>query len=212
MSDPYAAAALKIASETIEAGAVAQQRIRETLMHHSAQSIDFFMGGFLRINGAGYMKVANALKNGTFGIHRLDMDPGEAAFFDAKTGYFGVPRSPSWGLNFYDRVTIVHESTHAQIALAYGFNPIMYDSLNEAAAYIAGAVYQNELNKGPVMEDESMVRAKSSQIAKSIYGRKGAIIPAEDVEQLRAFVALSPRYQRHSVTYYSKNYLPPEKW
>jgi hypothetical protein len=210
MSDPSAVAALKIVSETIEAGALAQQRIRETLLHHAAQSIDFFMGGFIHISGAGYLKVANALKNGTFGIHRLDMDPGEAAFFDAKTGYFGVPRAPSWGLNWYDRATIVHESTHAQIALAYGFNPIMVDSLNEAAAYIAGAVYHNVLNKGPVMEDESLVRAKSSQIAKSIYGQKGAIIPGKDVEQLRAFVALTPQYQRDSLTYYSKNYLPPE--
>jgi hypothetical protein len=198
MSDPSAAAVLKIASDTIEAGALAQQRIRETLMHHSAQNIDFFIGGFIHINGAGYLKAANALKNRTFGMHRLDMDPGEAAFFDAKTGYFGVPRSMSWGLNWYDRVTIVHESTHAQIALAYGFNPIVYDSLNEAAAYIAEAVYQNELNKGPVIEDESMVRAKSSLIAKSIYGRKCAIVSGQDVEQLRAFVALSPRYQRHS--------------
>src|ERR1700761_8055677 len=142
-------------------------------MHHSAQSIDFFIGGFIHLNGAGYLKVANALKNGTFGIHRLDMEPGAAAFFDAKTGYFGVPRSPSWGLNFYERSTIVHESTHAQIALTYGFNPIMADSLNEAAAYIAEAVYQNELNKGPIMEDDTLFRVKSSQIAKSIYGRKG---------------------------------------
>jgi hypothetical protein len=212
MSDPYAAAALKIASDTIAAGALAQQRIRETLLHHCAQAIDFFMGGFVHINGAGYLKVANALKNGTFGIHRLDMDPGAAAFFDAKTGYFGVPRSPSWGLHFYDRATIVHESTHAQIALNYGFNPIMADSLNEASAYLAEAVYKNELNKGPVTEDESLILVKSSQIAKSIYGRKGAIIPEQDVEQLRAFVALTPHYQRKSLTYYSKNYLPPEKW
>jgi hypothetical protein len=181
--------------------AALKQRLIGLLRSPSVQKIDFFIG-YMHINGAGYLRVADAVANGSIGLFVGGVSAGAAAEFSPPGRFFRFPEG-TYGLNRSDESDMVHESTHALRALTYTRQSQMLIAAtqNEAAAYVAGALY--DLYVGSPNGSFQPIFIKAAQIAQSIKDRKGALVSPQDEANLRAFIAFHPVYSNAGKTYSS---------
>jgi hypothetical protein len=78
------------------------------------------------------------------------------------------------------------------------------DSTDEAAAYVAGALYCEYA--GVVVPVVKPQFVKAAQIAKSIMNKPGAMVSAQDEGHLRTFVFTRMLYWNAGMTYDSTGY------
>jgi hypothetical protein len=177
-----------LASTLVHQGA-AKVAIGTILQSPQVRQIDFYIG-YLHINSAGYNLVVNAVANGKIDVQAGGVIPGAGAMYTPDNRVFNFPDT-LLGLGTYDNFNIVHESTHALISEVYSrsFGPVR-DSLDEAAAYIAGALYLRY--SGIQTPQNSPIFVKAHQIATNI--QKGAVVPAKDEEDLRYLIIAQPLY------------------
>jgi hypothetical protein len=194
---------IKLSGDAIQEAALRQCLIR-VLMSPEAQKIDFFLG-YMHINGVGYRLVADAIVKGSIGVRIGGVPDGAAATFDPSENVFNFLNGTNGSL-LSNQGVMVHESTHAMKSLLYPFRVgwTVADTQDEAAAYVAGSLYM--IYAGAPYNSPTLPYAKADQIARSIQGKKGAIVPARDEGHLRAFVASHPVYSQMGVDYYSLVY------
>jgi hypothetical protein len=177
-----------------------KRRVINILKSPTTGKIDFYLGS-MHVTGAGYLRVADAISVDKIGV-RIGMVPAGAAasfqpwVFDFPNGQYGALPS--------DQATIVHEATHAMKALTLSFAGLVPDTQNEAAAYVAEALYMRYLGSSVGNGLPQWVRA--DLIAKSIMGQPGAIVPKTDEDNLRVLVAMRPVYFQSGITYSSTKY------
>jgi hypothetical protein len=75
------------------------------------QKIDLFIG-YMHINGVGYLRVADAIADGSIKVSIGDLPAGAAAAFYPGDMFYRFPDA-SYGLTQSDEEDFVHESTHA---------------------------------------------------------------------------------------------------
>ncbi len=181
--------------------AALKQRLIGLLKSPLVQKIDFLIG-YMHINGAGYLHVANALANGSIKLFVGGVPAGAGAAFYPGDRVFRFPEG-AYGLSRSDEALMVHESTHAIRALTYTRQSMMLiaSTQNEAAAYVAQALYTLYVgSSGSYFEP---IFIKADQIARSIKDRKGAVVSPQDEANLRAFIAFLPLYSNEGKTYSS---------
>ena len=183
-------------------------RLIAILTSPAAQKIDFFLG-YMHINGFGYQRVADALREGSIGVGLGNVPSGAAAAFDSDENLFEFPDG-GFGLTLAsDQGTIIHEATHAMKSLLYPFKVgwTVADTQDEAAAYVAGSLYMFYIGKSFTgAPGAPLVFVKADQIARSIQDQKAAIVSARDEGHLRAVVATDPLYSEFGINYYSLVY------
>jgi hypothetical protein len=185
--------------------AILKQTIIRVLSSPATQRINFFIG-FLHITGAGYRRVVSALNDGSITVKIGKPSEGAAAEFHSNEDYYLFPDRP-YGFAPVDLLNIVHESTHAIIAHAQA-SPAVADTSNEAAAYVAGALWN--LYAGSPIPRKSFVTAplvvEANIIADRIKNPPGGLVSAEELARLRAFIAIHPTYYNLGVNYFSHVY------
>lgn len=185
--------------------AVLKQTIIRVLNSPATQKINFFIG-VLHITGAGYRKVVSALNDGSITVKIGKPSEGAAAEFHTDEDYFLFP-DRSYGFAPADLLNIVHELTHAIISHAQASLAVA-DTSNEAAAYVAGALWN--LHAGSPIARESFVTAplivQANVIADRIKNQPGALVSTEELARLRAFIAINPVYYNMGVNYISHVY------
>ena len=192
----------------------------ELLRSPAAQKIDFSLGPY-SINGSGYLKVAAAILNGKM---RVDVNPGrlapdEGAMYNYPTNEL-IFRTAALGSSNIQRMNVVHECTHALIANS-GFRWDATYTHNEAAAYVAGALYVGYAYRSLAREmgtDTSYPFqapgepfATAWTIAESIRNVKGASVSAKDAISLRSVVVASNTYAKYGVTFGTGVGLSPKR-
>jgi hypothetical protein len=179
-------------------------RLKYILLSPAVQGIDLRMA-HMRITGASYRWVVNALGSGRIEIKIGGIPSGGAAAFD--NGAFRFPDVTFGLLDAGARRSIVHESTHAFFHLFYNNLALprtsMPDTLNEAAACIAAELYL--LRAGEVSSDELPQHQKAKQIVGFLVNNLYTEVPVAELAQLRQILASRPAYQRMGVTYNSYN-------
>jgi hypothetical protein len=185
--------------------AALKERLIGILQSPEAQKIDFFLG-YMHISGLGYLRVADALRRGSMQISIGTVPEGAAAAFSNARNLFHFP-DKTYGILAGERSDMVHEATHAMKSLLYPFKVgwSVTDTQDEAAAFVAGALYM--LYAGASFTGAPAF-VKAIQIARSIQGQKGAIVPARDEGHLRAFIAAHPVYSEAGINYCSTLYRP----
>jgi len=93
--------------------AALKQRLVGLLRSPLVQKIDFFIG-YMHINGVGYLRVADAVSNGSIKLLVGNVPAGAAAAFYAGDRVFRFPDG-TYGLNRNDEADMVHESTTAAL-------------------------------------------------------------------------------------------------
>lgn len=179
----------------------------QILNSQAAQSINFAIGPY-RITGASYLKVAAALLTGDIAVDvnpsRLKPDQG-AMYLPGENEF--VVRTAALTATLVQRMTVVHESTHAAIDIQ-GFR---YDdtwSDNEAAAYVAGALYMYKTSLSSIWDGDTSIDlmtrvepwATAFRIAASISSGNPNV-PAKDAIDLRAKIKGSQPYKRLGMTF-----------
>ena len=179
---------------------VLKRRTMKILRSPEAQKIDFHFG-IMNVTGVGFLRVADAVSRNKIGIRLGMVSPGAAAefsrwVFDFPNGQYG--RFP------LEEATIVHEAVHAMKELILPVAGLVPNSQNEAAAYVAGALYLRYIGAASPNSLPQMVKA--DLIAKSIMAQRGAMVSESDAANLRVWVTTRPVYRDIGVTYSSTVY------
>ena len=98
---------------TIVREAALKQRLVGLLRSPLVQKIDFFIG-YMHINGVGYLRVADAVSNGSIKLLVGNVPAGAAAAFYAGDRVFRFPDG-TYGLNRNDEADMVHEFNDCSI-------------------------------------------------------------------------------------------------
>jgi hypothetical protein len=180
--------------------------VTRILRSAAAQRIDFSIG-YLHITGAGLRRVADDVDRGSIAIEIGGVPPGAGAAYSPDGKFYFPDRS--YGFQASEEMDIVHEATHALVAVYRRGRIWPPDTLDEAAAYLSEALYN--VYRGSPVTDVSLVlpqQIQASLIANSIQAHAGALVPARDEGLLRAFVASRPVYSQSGITYSSSVYSP----
>jgi membrane protease subunit (stomatin/prohibitin family) len=134
-------------------------------------------------------------------------DPDEAealAHYNHHTGVYTFP-SYDFGIGSMEQAVIVHESVHALVGIRYGTKrPVVVTRTeNEAAAYVANALYLRYAVKLPISYWSMQIKA--DEIAGRIMNVKNAIVPERDANMLRTLITYDPTYFKHGVRFSTPN-------
>ena len=187
------------------AGATADQKkklsdsISDVLNSNSAQRINFLFEN-CRISGSNYTFIALALAGGKSVSFDFDVTPGAAATYQPTNNTYSFPNANYGSAAGFERMTIVHESTHAVIdSLPEAFgHPTRLT--NETTAYIAGALFN--VFSGSPFDPTTGIYGEAHKLAKSIAKDIAAfnytdcynIIPNR-AAALKSAILASPTYQ-----------------
>jgi hypothetical protein len=172
--------------------------IRRVLSSDSTLKIDFQIG-VQRINGDGFLAVANALYLRTqsagqgIGVQVMST-PGAAGQYNPTTNDFELPFWHPVGDD--DNMTIVHEAVHAMQDARFGLDKKGGTSITrsetEAAAFLAeGLYYYYETGK---YYEETAITTVAAAIVKKLKDKQGSIVTSWDATVLRKIVASDPLY------------------
>jgi hypothetical protein len=185
--------------------AIFRALVIDLLRSPPAQQINFYFGTF-HIWGQHYLKIANLVMKGSIGVKYEAQAAGAAASYWTRhlshgSPYYSVP-SATYGMQPVDKLCLIHESTHAIADWIYG--PFVEsDTLDEAAAYIAGALYGEYAG---IATGGPPQFGQATQIAQSIMNQPGAMISAQDTANIRTTIAARQVYSSMGVTYNSTVY------
>jgi hypothetical protein len=178
-----------------------RQRISDILMSDSCQRIDFRWGPY-HIDGWNYTAVALSLVGANHSLHVSvgHMAPNAEATYDPDANTIRLPNvtyaaagaSPNPNLAF-QRMTIVHECTHAAVDQLRRAHRILYRS-NEVLAYVGGALF-NAYEGDPFAPPPAGIYGAARVVAANIKDTPGAVIgtPA-DVQALQTAITQSATY------------------
>jgi hypothetical protein len=172
-----------------------QSRLFAILQSPEAQHIDFTLGS-IKVDGKGLMEVVTSLMLGTLHIEIKTMDAGAAAQYEPDGNTFFFPNA-TFGAAVTDESSILHECVHALQDIDYGYDfsrgdYFTMESENEAAAYVAGCLYDNYKNLNTNYNAQSWDAAQ--KIAVKIKDTPGAVVSDDDVRALRNAIATDPVY------------------
>lgn len=163
---------------------------------HRIAACDFTLEGFA-VSPSRLSGVAQAVTAGTIGVEIADAGPNFAAAYSrGPQRHFTLRKltfepSDSW------REVIVHESVHAAFELA---RETPADELDEAAAYLAGAVYLRAgglriTYKGADPGAAILTAANEAVERLKLHERHGQKLRREQVEALLAAIHAHPGYR-----------------
>lgn len=187
-------------------------RIVGVIMSASARRIDFTLGR-IPVNHDGFRLLFNELVTQRIGVTTEGVPPGAAASYDQVNDIYNIPRR-SYGQTPEERKTLVHESVHAlqdiRGAVAYGAwgAALPTDSENEAAAFIAGALYyyyETGIFLDSDGSDTGVIFNKANEIAGQV-ARGRTTVSDMDQNELRTLIASAGIYRREGITYTSRLY------
>jgi hypothetical protein len=182
-------------------------RVLGTIMSGPARRINFTLGHVV-VDTAGFLSVFNAIVSGRIGLEVGNMPRGAAAAYDSRGDVFHFP-SVLWGFTEDDREAMLHESVHAMQdirgAVAYGSwgAAIQTNSECEAAAYVAGALYQFYAT-GSFPESKVALFQVANLVAETVV-RGQTTVTVGAAAALRLLVSVAPIYRREGVTFWSPN-------
>ncbi|MEJ1158892.1 hypothetical protein [Prosthecomicrobium sp. N25] len=178
--------------------------IVKTLLSQAVQRIDFSLST-ISIDGAAYRALASLVAANEIGVVVEAQDKGVGASYKVSSN--DISLSPHFNdADVMQLSYLVHECAHA-IHDIYGASGIdtrrgsrtyTTNSEDEAAAYIAGALYYVHAG-GPAPVGWHPHWQKAYTIAKSLVGRKGVKIPFHDEMHLRSLIAVRPVYAASGV-------------
>jgi hypothetical protein len=184
--------------------------VLKVLLSLPAAKIDFWAHG-MHASGGGYVMVWYYISQGWIKLRLVRIPsqiPKDAeAQYDPGTHTLWFRRD-TYGSRPEERAAILHECTHALRDIMaspvfrkegmYGSNivgQLHFD--NEAAAYIAGAlfyIYDNGVKQPAAEGDESDIFAAANAIADGLKDKKGARVDETAFSDLRDKVSLNPTY------------------
>jgi hypothetical protein len=178
-----------------------QNKLFAILQSPEAQRIDFTLGS-IKVDGKGLMEVVTSLMLGTLHIVTMRMDPGAAAQYNTSSNTFEFPNA-AFGALATDESSILHECVHALQDIDYGYDfsrgdYFTMESENEAAAYVAGCLY--DCYKLPNSVYTSAVWIAAQKIAVKIKDSPGAVVSEADTRTLRGVIAADPVYKSKTFT------------
>jgi hypothetical protein len=187
-------------------------RVVGVIMSAPARRIDFTLGR-IPVNYDGFCLVFNELVTHRIGVTTEGIPPDAEAAYDSVGDMYLIPRR-SYGQTPEERMSLVHESVHAlqdiRGAVAYGAwgAALPADSEDEAAAFIAGALYYY-YETGTFLDcggDTGDIFNKASEIAGQVV-RGRTTVSDMDQNELRTLIASAGVYRRIGVTYTSRVYV-----
>jgi len=176
---------------------VLQNRLFAVLQSPEVDRIDFTLGS-IKVDGPGLREVVVSLMLGTVHIAIKPMPAGAAAQYDTDGNSFLFPNG-AFGAKDSDNSYLVHESVHAMQDIDYGYDfsrgdYFTLESENEAAAYVAGALY--DIYKKIGRSDAAATPWGAARaIADKIKDTPGAVVSDADAANLRAVIAADPTYR-----------------
>jgi hypothetical protein len=180
------------------ASAALRQRISDVLMSDSCQRIDFRWGPY-HVDGWAYTAVALSAIGASRSLHiAVGHLPATAgAQYDPNANTLRVPSvnfaSPGNASVGWERMTIVHECTHAAVDQMRRAPRVLYRS-NEVLAYVGGTLF-NLYEGRPYAPWAGSVSIVAERVANAIKDSPGAIIgPAADVQALETAITNSATY------------------
>jgi hypothetical protein len=186
------------------ASAALRQRISDVLMSDSCQRIDYRWGPY-HVDGWAYTAVALSLIGAHHSLHLTvaHMPPNTGAEYDPDTNAIKLPRAnfaaatingaanPSLG---WERLSLVHECTHAAVDQMRRHHHILYRS-NEVLAYVGGALFNVYEGNPFAAATSGGIWAAADRIAQNIKDRPGDIIGTHaDVQALETAITQSATY------------------
>jgi hypothetical protein len=187
-------------------------RVGGILMSSAAQAINFFLDSF-HVDGSGLSFVALALASKPKGVHGVTfrlghVKHGAAATYSSSTNIFDFPAA-NYGTTDFERMTIVHECVHAlrdangpKLRTTSGPRTTLTLS-NEAAAYLAGALFWINENSPPPPAPPATpswstapIYGTAHTIALKMITQSGFAVAPQDAKALRdAVMNFVPLYQ-----------------
>src|ERR1700749_573285 len=161
-------------------------RLFQVLQSPEVKRIDFNMA-HIKVDAAGFQNVVVSLMLGTLHIGVERMTGGAAAKYYTHGNKFAFP-NVSFGTDDNEKAYLVHEAVHAMQDINYGYDFTRGDyftmeSENEAAAYVAGVLYDMYKNLDTNYTDSVWKVAKG--IALKIKNTPGAEVSDADTRALR---------------------------
>ena len=173
-------------------------KITEILTSPEAMRIDFIFGT-IKVDSAGLYTVVAALASGVVTVEIGEVSALAAAEYYSTGNHFKFP-SETYGATDDEKQAILHESVHAMQDLAFGqVYPsrgtfYTYETENEAAAYVAGALYYKFATGKADDQSGEASFDEAARIAKILEDKPGGVASDEDVNRMRLFVANDPTY------------------
>ena len=180
-------------------------RVIGTIMSAPARKVNFTLGP-VRVNTAGFQLVFNAIVTRRIGVVLGKLPRGAAAAYDSRRDVLHFPHA-LFGFTDDERESMLHESVHAMQdirgAVAYGSwgAAIQTKSECEAAAYVAGALYQFYAT-GSYPESNVEIFQVANLIAESVVGGQTTVTVGA-AAALRLLVSVEPIYIREGVTFWA---------
>lgn len=181
------------------------QTVTSVLKSRSAQRINFHLG-LIHVDAVGLSDIAKDL---AAGIVHIKIEP--IANPDVAAQYVGSVntlqfRRESYGANADERRDILHECVHA-LHDVYGagyYHPrggsrFMTEVENEAAAYVAGSLYEL-YETGTLSPTSNPAFTNSDLIAKRIGSLRGAYVSTAELDALRIAILSRKTYRDLSFT------------
>lgn len=181
-----------------------RQRVVRLLISPTVRRINFSIMT-RRIQGSGFAQIAVRLDPMLRGRNRLDVTVATqaanvGASYRTNVNHFSFPRA-NFGTTPAEQMTIVHEATHALLDFTRSTNRAIDD---EAAAYIAGAMFMRYSMQDPTLGQTQGVFAAAGAIANAMIPNPAAPLggirgwddepPAPLLARLRQAVVGSPTY------------------
>jgi hypothetical protein len=175
----------------------AKQLVVQILKSPAAKKIDFWLGS-IHVNAVGLNLVVNAVNNGIIDLKIGPVNAGAAAMYGNRENAYTFPSTAVLSTPS-GRTDVLHESVHAMQDVGGGKvisergSMFGTESENEAAAYVAGALF--EIYSGSKVPPSTLnVFVKAWSIAQSLQDTPGAIVPKLDADQLRIMIVMHPVY------------------
>jgi hypothetical protein len=183
-----------------------RQRIVDLLNSDEVQKINFSFRK-VRVSGSDYSFVALAMSGKTNAVkYNFSVAAAAAATYQPKkSNTFSFPSTGYGASNAFEKMTIVHECTHAVIDAKRALGQIPQLD-NELSAYIAGALY-NVFKSSPFSPAGTGIYPEAHKIAQSIAGSLDKYkfageysVSNGDVSALSSAIVSSPTYSAISTT------------
>jgi hypothetical protein len=188
---------------------VLRHRVTTILLSDATRKINFFVGP-IHVEYGGFSAVFFALWSKSRGGDGIDIEIGDvpdgaAAVYDSDDDAYRF-RNAAFGMTDAQRAVILHESVHAMrdiwgstITTANGDVSTTY-TLDEAAAYVAEALFRIYENTAGGTDTSEPLRVKADLVAQSIMNTPGAVVSDTDVSSLQDLVAANPVYRRRGIS------------
>jgi hypothetical protein len=176
------------------------QTVKGVLSSPSARRIDFHLG-LINVDAAGLAAIHNLVAVGAITLKVVAIPANAAAMYDNDYDTLEFPRE-NYGATAFERATILHECIHALHDMYGGgtyYHPrggsrFIARSENEAAAYVADALYYLYETGGKVQSGDPIVDI-AGVIAKRIMNQRGAFVSTAEARALRIAIVSDPTYK-----------------